>query len=433
MRDPFPGNRVPLNRFDPVARNVLQYDPWVAPNREGTYNALGPSGNLLADEFAKVFFDDYNLRLDHQFSAAFKIYGSYTENRSSGFGRPINIREDRPEFDHSQGNWTPFAQRNLSAGKTWILSPSLFNDARVGYYRRQNRTDVPSFNQNWAGKLAIPNVNEALMPAFGSGDRYAAESIYGMFGATPSRQVNETISFRNDTSWIRGTHALKFGYEVLRFRLNHANHALPVQFSFANVTAGLQPNGQPVPNTGNTFAGFLTGYVSQAVFRTDLTSWLPRSSIHSFYIQDDWKVTPTLTANVGLRYSNESPFNTKYGLMSNFEPTAADPLTGRQGALLHPSSGLNRRDNNNFNPRLGLAWHPWSKWVFRGGFGMYTVDLKFPSLREQFDEYTAITNQEAPPGDPTPIYAISRATPAAGVQYPAGSVESVHRRELWGS
>ena len=98
MRDPFPGNVIPSARFDPVARNVLQYDPWVAPNREGTYNAAGPSGNLLADEFAKVFLDDYNLRLDHQFSAAFKIYGSYTENRQSGFGRPINIRQDRPEY-----------------------------------------------------------------------------------------------------------------------------------------------------------------------------------------------------------------------------------------------------------------------------------------------------------------------------------------------
>jgi hypothetical protein len=59
---------------------------------------------------------------------------------------------------------------------------------------------------------------------------------------------------------------------VLRFRLNSATLANPVQFSFAGVTAGLQPNGATVPNTGNTFAGFLTGYVSQAVFRSELTS-----------------------------------------------------------------------------------------------------------------------------------------------------------------
>jgi hypothetical protein len=410
MRDPFPGNRVPTARFDPVARAVLALDPWVAPNREGTYNALGPNGNLLADEFALVFFNDYNLRLDHQFNSNFKIYGSFTQNDQSGFGRPINIKQSMPEFDHSQGNWNPFAGRNMSAGKTWIVSPSVVNDARVGYYRRDNRTDVPSFNQNWAQKLGIPNVDGTLMPALGSGNRYAAESIYGIFGATPSRRVNETISFRDDLSYIRGKHAFKMGYELLRFRLNHAVLANPVQFSFNNVTAGLQANGQPVPNTGNTFAGFLTGYVAQAVFQSELTSWLPRSSIHSFYIQDDWKVSPTLTLNLGLRYSNESPFTTKYGLMSNFDPNGRDPLTGRAGAITHPTSGLNRRDNNNFNPRVGLAWHPQEKWVFRGGFGMYAVDVKFPVARGQYDEYVAIANQQPAPGDPTPIYQISRGT-----------------------
>jgi hypothetical protein len=413
QRDPFPGNVVPQGRFDPVARNVLGFEPWVLPNREGTYNALGPNGNLLADEFANVFFDDWNLRLDHQFSASFKIYGSWTENRQNGRGRPINIREDRPEFDASQGRNAPFYQRNISMGKTWVMSPSVVNDARVGYFRRHNLTEIPGFGENWAQKLGIPNVDAALMPGFGgsSSDRYSAETIYGIYGATPSRSVNETLSFRNDTTWIRGTHAFKFGYEVLRFRLNNAIPVQPVQFSFAGVTAGLQPNGATMPNTGNTFAGFLTGYVSQAVFRSELSTWLPRSYIHSFYFQDDWKVSPTLTANVGVRYSNESPYTTKSGAMSNFDPTAADPLTGRLGAIIHPSSGLTRRDGNNFNPRLGLSWHPLEKWVFRGGIGMYTVDVKFPTTREQYDEYTAIANQQAAPGNPTPIYQISRGTP----------------------
>lgn len=410
LRDPFPGNMIPVNRFDPVARKVLEFDPWRAPNREGTYNSLGPNGNYLADEFARVFLDDYNLRLDHQFNSAFKIYYSWTDNRYSGFGRPWNMKDERPEFDHIAGNYTPSRNQNHSFGKTWIVSPSLVNDARVGYYRRWAQTQVPSFRQNWAQQLGIPNVNADLFPAFGSGDRNSAASIYGMSGATPSQTVNETVSFRNDTSYIRGTHAFKFGYEVLRFRLNSATIANPVAFSFDSVTAGLQPNGQPVPNTGNTFAGFLTGYVNNAVFRTELTSWLPRSSIHSFYIQDDWKVTPTLTMNLGLRYSNESPFTTKYGLMSQFDPTATDTVTGRPGGITHPTSGLNRRDSNNFNPRLGLAWHPKEKWVFRGGFGFYTVDVKFPTGREMYDEYVGIANQQPAPGDPTPIYQISRGT-----------------------
>ena len=94
--------------------------------------------------------------------------------------------------------------------------------------------------------------------------------------------------------------------------------------------------------------------------------------------------------------------------MTNFDPTIKDDLTGMTGGFIHPDSGLSRRDNNNFNPRIGLAWHPLPKWVFRGGFGIYTIDVKFPSSRGQFEEYVATTNQQAPPGDPTPVFQLSK-------------------------
>jgi hypothetical protein len=398
-RTPFAGNVVPLNRFDPVASKILSYRPWVVPNRVGGFNTTGPTSNYLADEFARVFFDDFNLRMDHQFSSAFKLYGSYTSNHQSGFQRPRITVPGAEVFDHGQGNFAPFANWNTSTGYTWVASPTIVNDSRVGYYRRKNSTSVPSYQQNWAQTLGIPNVSGDLMPAFG---------VYTLGGVNQSQRVNETVSFRNDTTYVKGKHAYKFGYEVLRFRLNDAIFARPVSFNFGNVTSGLQANGAAAPNTGNTFAGFLTGYVSQIQVQSELSSWLPRSSIHSFYIQDDWKVSPTLTANIGVRYSNESPYTTKYGAMSNFDPTATDPLTGRLGAITHPTSGLNRRDNNNFNPRVGLAWHPREKWVIRGGIGMYSVDLKFPAIRMQYDEYTAIANQQAAPGDPTPITQVSK-------------------------
>jgi len=423
-RDPFPGNRIPVARFDPVAQKMLQFDPWEAPNRAGTFNSLGPNGNLLANELALVFFDDWNLRLDHQFNPAWKIYGSHTENRQSGYGRPINIRGDRQAFDHSQGRLAPFYARNMSAGATWVMSPSLVTDFRGGYYRRHNQTSPFSQGGNWASQLGIPNITSDLMPGFGNnGARYTAEGIYGIYGnLNADRQVNETLSFRSDTTFIRGTHAFKFGYEVLRFRLNNAVQSRPVQFFFDGTTAGLQPNGVALPNTGNTFAGFLTGYVRQALYQTDLTSWLPRSYINSFYFQDDWKITPTLTLNLGLRYSVESPFTTKYGLMSNFSPTGTDPVTGRPGQIVHPTGSLNTRDGNNFNPRAGFAWHPFQKWVLRGGVGFYTVDVKFPATRGQFDEYTATANLQAAPGDPTPVFQISRnpTAPAFNVR-PDGS------------
>ena len=96
----------------------------------------------------------------------------------------------------------------------------------------------------------------------------------------PTHLVDEAISFRDDLTKIHGVHAFKMGYELLHNRSNSQATNFPSgQFLFDTMTAGLQPNGQPLPNTGNTFAGFLVGAVRQATFDSELTTWLPRSSI----------------------------------------------------------------------------------------------------------------------------------------------------------
>ena len=154
------------------------------------------------------------------------------------------------------------------------------------------------------------------------------------------------------------------------------------------------------------------------------------------YIQDDWRLTPTITLNIGLRYSMESPFNTKYGLMSNFDPAerTRSPAGGAPSFIRR--TALSHWDKNNFKPRFGLAWHPFQRWVFRGGFGVFTVDAKFPVNRGQFDEYVATSNQQASPGDPTPVFQISkgpspvtfnvrpdRSSPFVGTNYGSRSVD----------
>ncbi len=406
VRDRFPGNRIPESRFDPVARKILQIDPWLAPNYPGTFNANGPVGNLLYDEFARTFFDDWNVRIDHQFTPGLRLFWSFTGNWQSGYGRPTNIRIT--DFDANNGNYTPNNLANHSLGMTWVASPTLVNDIRIGYLRRRLDRVVPSYQKNYGQTLGIPNISGELLPAFGTGDQFSPESIYGLSVSGPSLTIGETLSLRDDVTRMRGKHAFKMGYEVLNHRFNSTltNHPSG-DFRFDGMTAGLQPDGNVLPRTGNTFAGFLLGYVRQATFDRELTSWLPRSWIHSFYFQDDWKVASTLTLNLGIRYMTEGPFSTKNGRMSNFDPEATDGLTGRRGAIVHPASGLNRRDTNNFQPRVGAAWHPLEKWVFRCGFAINTVDVKFPQTRGQFEEYVAVADQQPSPGDPRPLYRIS--------------------------
>ena len=405
-RDVFSKNQIPVSMFDPVAKKVLAIHPWKSPNNPATLSADGPASNWSYDERSRTFFEDFNIRLDHQFNPNIKVYASWTSNHSNGWGRPTNIR--LPEWD-TNSTASPSTNQNSSLGQSWVITPSLFNDARIGYYRRWSQKLVPAYGKDYAGQLGIPNVSAAMLPAFGSGDAGTAGSIYGLTLSGPNRRVDETVTLRDDLTKMWGTHVFKMGYELLRLRMNSTQTQYPSgNFSFANMTAGLQGNGNPVPATGNTFAGFLLGYVSQAQFNQELASWLPRSSIHGLYFQDDWKFSPQLTLNLGMRYSLESAYNMKWGQMSNFDPTAIDDVTGKMGAVVHPTTALNRSDKNNFQPRIGLAWHPREKWAFRGGLAVNTLDVKFPSSRAYFEEYVAQANLQSPPGDPRPVYRISQ-------------------------
>lgn len=122
---------------------------------------------------------------------------------------------------------------------------------------------------------------------------------------------------------------------------------------------------------------------------------------------------------MGLRWSTESPFHTAHNLISNFSPTTVDPVSGRLGAIVHPNGGLTNRDWKNFQPRIGLAWHPQERLVVRGGFGINTIDIRFPNALQQFDEYQSQIAQQQPANVPLPIYRISQFP--GGLNYPVRS------------
>src|SRR5262249_22518324 len=151
--------------------------------------------------------------------------------------------------DGADGNYSPTRQVNTSLGYTWVATHAIVNDSRFGYLRSFRETQVPSLGQNWAQQLGIPNVDGSLMPGFG---------MFNITGANPSKSINETLSYRNDTTYVRGSHALKFGYGLIHVRLNQATIARSAQFNFDNITSGVAANGSFLANTGIAFAGFLT-------------------------------------------------------------------------------------------------------------------------------------------------------------------------------
>ncbi|MBI3280915.1 MAG: TonB-dependent receptor, partial [Acidobacteria bacterium] len=359
-RTQFPGNRIPLNRIDPVFTKFMSFDPYQPPanrNNQTFINRQGPQNNLSADTVYRSYRTGIDTKVDHSFSDRHKIFGRYSNLRHRSFnGRwQVNVRNPIFDFNHTP---TPIDHRQVVISDSFILSPATINEVRAGWNRRHGTRYPESLNDNWAGKLGIPNVGPETMPTFltsGGG------TIMFTFPGGPTNDVHESMSLQENLTMVRGRHTFKAGYELLRTRLNSLVSSTP--------SGVYRMGGTEFPfraNTGNPFASFMLGGVVRSDFTRDLASWLPRWWSHAFYLQDDWKATPTLTFNLGLRWQSESPFQTKYGQQSQFSPTARDPLTGLPGAILHPSGALASRDLNNFQPRVGASWNFSPRWVFRG-------------------------------------------------------------------
>jgi hypothetical protein len=401
----FAGNQIPLNRLDPVFLKFMSLEPYNAPNNRNNQafiNRQGPQNNLSADTVYRSYRTGFDHKIDHSFSDRHKMFGRYSNFRHRSFNGRWQVNVKNPIFDF---NFTPIPinHRQVVLSDSFTISPTTINEVRAGFNRRHYTRYPASLNDNWAGKLGIPNVGPETMPTFlnsGGG------TLLFTFPSGASNDVNESVSLQDNVTMVRGRHTFKTGYEVLRTRLNSLVTATP--------SGVYRMGGTDFPfrtNTGNAFASFMLGGVTRADFTRDLATWLPRWWSHAFYFQDDWKFSRKLTFNLGLRWQSESPYQTKYGQQSQFSPTAQDPLTGRQGAILHPKGPLASRDLNNFQPRIGMAWNFHPRWVFRGGFAVNSLDLWTNSLRENFEEYFATAVVQREPGNPDTAFYLRSGPP----------------------
>lgn len=404
-RQPFPGNIIPKSSWDPVATKFLSSKIWELPNNEGTPTNQGPTGNLLLARQKTVDWANYSLRLDHQFATKFKMFYNYSYNHRWSYTPNLDIVN---LLYNTTERISRDTQTTTGIGGTYTISPSMISESRVNYYRFHNKQTWPGYGTDFASLLGIPNIGVGSMP-----------QITGIpFVANPSLNIEETFTYKEDISKLTGKHAFKFGYEAMRLRRN-----IPVIDNNAGVftmatTNGLNPNGSSIPNTGGAdLSRLMTGAVSTYTITRNLLSQLPRNWIHAAYFQDDWKIRPNLTLNLGVRYQVQSTLNNKYGQMSSFDPNANDNLVpGMKGLITHPTQ-LHAKDWNNFQPRVGLAWTLNDKTVVRGGFALSTVDERLPS--PPTEEYGTLTGRiDTPNGDFRPQFQLSGGPPASRVVVP---------------
>ena len=399
----FPGNQIPLSRFDPVAVKFLSMNPYHLPNTAGGVTTTGPTNNYIANTHYLADKDGYLGRFDQQIRSNNKAYFRFAWNRYRTEPGRENILYAWHNIDNTANSYglpEPIDTLNLTFGDIHTFSPTVINEFRTAYQRRTD-TQTPSLdNQGWAGILGIPGVGPQTFPGFVT---TGGSSV--IWTANPggyNRTLQDDFEFADNVTKVMGLHVIKWGYQGLRMRENDTVTSQPSGvYNFSGAGTGFPFKA----NTGNSFASFLLGEADNATFTTLLENYLPRWWSHQFFIQDDWRARKNLTVSVGVRYAYETPGNTKYGYKSEFDPNAVDPLTGMKGAITHPTGSVYRSDWGNLRPRLGMAYNFQQRWVFRGSFDMFTVD-NMTELGQ--DEYLATAAVAQPPGNPNPAFRLSQ-------------------------
>jgi Carboxypeptidase regulatory-like domain len=371
IRDQFPGNLIPAARFDPVARNVLNYYP--RPNQAGDPGTQ--RNNFYNSGAASVNTDNADFRVDHNLNQAQRLYGRFSYRKS--FDGPPQLFPGDLGIAEGRINQNDFG-RNAVADYTNTLNPSSVLNVRVSFARNRFLYDnqglgfVPS-------SLGLPQtldsaVDRLMFPRFGVSGQVS-------IGGSDHRQSGfNNYGLTGSYSKITGKHSLKAGYDGRMLRINVWEARAAGTFNFnAGFTQGPNPTAASA-TAGYGLASFLLGTGSDGNFYQNWKNVASQSFYQAFYIQDDWRVTRKLTLNIGIRYDFDTPRTERYDRLSWFDPGLRSPLAGKVAGFPNLNGGLrfvavdgNDRtqfngDWNNIAPRLGFAYQVDNRTAIRGGF-----------------------------------------------------------------
>jgi hypothetical protein len=351
---PFPGNVIPASRIDPVARAIFDLLP--EPNTPGANNYTRPDAVITDDADRLLGRVDVRLTDSDNLFARY-IYTTRDRVLPGWFGGIIDGTSSSALADQGMKS------HGLVAGWTRILSPSMVNEFRFSFIKADSDLVQLPFGQDPPAAAKVPGVPED--PLFSGG--VTGMTILGFFGGgarigspdfSPKFQHTRQYEFLNTLSWLKGDHQFKFGFNVLA----------PMKNQYMDVP-GMRGNlGFRATFTGNAVADFLLGYVSDSLLTTpyvvDQRHWAT-----SFFVQDDWKISPKVSLNLGLRYDFITPALEANNRQANFDPATGRLVNATDGSL--EDRGLVKPDRNNFAPRLGLVFQAMESLVVRGGYGIF--------------------------------------------------------------
>jgi hypothetical protein len=436
VRTPFPGNIIPTDRINPVSAKVASFYPAPnlpgdGPSRQNNYQKILPATNS---------YDSWLGKMDYLFSEKSRVSFRYGQTPWLNFAGLVwgnNAAEPSNQYPSTR------VSRDWGADWTYALTPALVFDLRGGLARYEAFSGN-EFGENYDPRqLGFPGslvaqFTKLEFPRFNIGS-YSEIGSQGVF----SYSTQDAWSLQPNASWIRGKHVLKFGSEFRRYNDNTLNPG--VASGIYNFDAGwTQANPQRGDNlSGNEFASFLLGYPSGGYVSNNIDPAY-RFQYYALFVQDDFKVTPRLTLNLGLRWDYESPRTERYNrMLRGFAFDQASPIAaavqaspaavncpacaaGLKGGLLFAGSSGDSRlafipHKADFQPRAGVAYRIASRLVFRGGYGLSYLGQSSNGQPLGFSQQTpliaTLDNGLTP--------AVSLSNPFPSTLYPGGLLQPI--------
>ncbi len=358
LRDPLNvgivNNKIPTNRLSPQIQTFLKFVP--LPNTSvGNFNFINTAISAIARQ------DNYTARVDQNFSARDSVSGRYIFNDTFESGAPYWGHDERNNLGRSQ---------NVSSSWTHTFGGALVNEFRGGWHKFSEFEIFGTTNDaafDVAGMMGLPGIAREPVhygpPSISINGPEGGWSVYDLQRQIgPRNRSNQIYQFVDTLSWQRGRHFLKMGADI----------------ELRNITfdQSRDPRGSigfDGTYTGSALADFILGYVktsrlNQVYTHTDLWNWW-----QSYFVNDDFKLRPNLTINLGLRYDYFQRPVQSDDLYANIEVNGMIPAATTFPNTSAYGRSLIERDLNNFGPRIGFAWSPGfvKDAVVRGGYGVY--------------------------------------------------------------